>query len=177
MSATSLSVVDAWRMVSARRRLTGSTPLAAFDRLAGLLADSDGACRYDIEFDRDRSGLATVDVVAEAELPLVCQRSLERFLFPVRVSQRLGLLADESEEEALPPDVEAALVGPDGELSPLALVEDELILAIPAFPVKPGSAEVDAVWTDGAAEVEDEAPRPNPFAALAALKGRKTLGD
>ena len=177
MSATSIPVVDAWRMVSARRVLTGRVPLSSFTRLAGLLADTDGECRYEIGFDRDVSGLATVDVVADAELPLVCQRSLERFLLPVSVRQRLGLLADEAEESGLPEDVEAALVGPDGSLQPLALVEDELILAVPAFPVKPGSAEVEAVWTDAEAEAEEEQPRTNPFAALAALKGRKTLGD
>jgi uncharacterized metal-binding protein YceD (DUF177 family) len=36
---------------------------------------------------------------------------------------------------------------------------------------------VEAVWNDATAEVEEEQPRTNPFAALAALKGRKTLGD
>jgi uncharacterized protein len=177
MSATSLSVVDAWRMVSAARIFTGRVPLSSFTRLAGLLADTEGECRYEIEFGRDLSGLATIDIVAEAELPLVCQRSLERFLYPVSSRQQLGLLVDESEEAALPEGVEPALVGPDGTLHPLELVEDELILAVPAFPVKPGSAEVEAVWNDATAEVEDEQPRTNPFAALAALKGRKTLGD
>ena len=164
-------------MVSARRVFTGRVPLSSFTRLAGLLADTEGEGRYEIEFGRDLSGLATVDILAEAQLPLVCQRSLERFLLPVKVRQRLGLVADESEESALPADVEPALVGPDGALHPLELVEDELILAVPAYPVKPGSAEVEAVWTDAEAEAEDEQPRTNPFAALAALKGRKTLGD
>ena len=177
MSATSLSVVDAWRMVSSRRVFTGRVPLSSFTRLAGLLADTEGDCRYEIEFGRDLSGLATIDIVAEAELPMVCQRSLERFLFPVSVRQQLGLVVDESEEAALPEGIEPALVGPDGALHPLELVEDEMILAVPAFPVKPGSAEVEAVWLDADAEVEDEQPRTNPFAALAALKGRKTLGD
>ncbi|MFN3965680.1 YceD family protein [Silanimonas lenta] len=177
MSATSLSVVDAWRMVSSRRVFTGRVPLSAFARLAGLLADAEGECRYEIEFGRDPSGQATVDLVAEAELPLACQRTLERFLLPVSVRQRLGLLADESEEGALPPGMEPALVGPEGALHPLDLVEDELILAVPAFPVKPGSTEVEAVWNDPAAAVEDEHPGTHPFAALAALKGRKTLGD
>ena len=177
MSANSLPAVDVWRMVAARRHVTGTTPLSVFPRLAGLLADTDGECRYRIEFDRDASGLATVDVVAEAGLPLVCQRTLERFLLPVDVRQRLALLVDEAGESALPSDVEPTLVGPDGELRPLELVEDELILAVPAFPVAPGSTEVEAVWKDAEAEDEEEQPRTNPFAALAALKGRKTLGD
>lgn len=166
-------------MVSARRIFTGRVPLSAFARLAGLLADTEGDCRYEIEFDRDRSGLATMQIFVEAELPMQCQRTLERFLFPVAVRQQLGLLADESEESALPEGVEPALVGPDGALHLLELVEDELILAVPAFPVRPGSAEVEAVWTDAEAEIEVEEaePRTNPFAALAALKDRKTLGD
>ncbi len=166
-------------MVSSRRVFTGRVPLSAFDRLAGLLEDTEGECRYVIEFGRDLSGQATVDLVAEAELPLVCQRSLERFLFPVMLRQQLGLLADDAEESALPEGVEPALVGPDGALRPLELVEDELILTVPAFPVNPESAEVEAVWNDpdAEAEVEEEQPRINPFAALAALKGRKTLGD
>jgi len=177
MSATSLSVVDAWRMVSSKRVFTGRVPLSAFNRLAGLLAGTEGDCRYEIEFDRDRYGLATMQIVAEAELPMLCQRSLERFLFPVSVRQQLGLLADESEEPALPEGIEPALVGPDGELHLLELVEDELILAVPAFPVSPGSAEVEAVWSDAEADDEPEEPRINPFAALTALKDRKTLGD
>ena len=177
MSATSLSVVDAWRMVSAGRRFAGTIPLSSLTRLAGLLADSAGDCRYLVEFGRDASGSATVDVVAEAELPLICQRSLERFLLPVRVSQQLGLIADESEESALPPDVEPALVGADGAIRPLELVEDELILAVPTFPVKPGTDEIDAVWSDGVEEIEEEEPRIHPFAALGAMKSRNTLGD
>ncbi len=164
-------------MVAARRVFTGRVPLSTFTRLAGLLADTEGDCRYEIEFGRDLSGLATVDLVAEAQLPLVCQRSLERFLLPVSVRQRLGLVADDAEESALPAEVEPALVGPDGALHPLELVEDELILAVPAFPVMPGSVEVEAVWNDAAAEADEDQPRTNPFAALVALKGRKTLGD
>ncbi len=164
-------------MVSARRVFTGRVPLSSFTRLAGLLADTEGDCRYEIEFGRDRSGLATMDIVVEAELPMVCQRSLVRFLYPVSVRQQIGLLADESEESALPEAVEPALVGPDGALHPLELVEDELILGVPAFPVRPGSAEVEAVWSDADAECEQEQPRINPFAVLSALKDRKTLGD
>lgn len=177
MSATSLSVVDAWRMVSARRVFTGRVPLSALNRLAGLLADTEGDCRYVIEFGRELGGLATVDISAEAELPLVCQRSLERFLLPVVVRQQLGLLADESEERALPEGVEPVLVGADGALHLLGLVEDELILAVPVFPAMPGSAEVETVWSDVETETEEDPPRINPFAALAVLKDRKTLGD
>jgi uncharacterized protein len=48
-------------------------------------------------------------------------------------------------------------------------VEDELILAIPVVPIDPRSTEVTADWP---ADVEVE-EKPNPFAALAALKAHK----
>ena len=43
------------------------------------------------------------------------------------------------------------------------------ILAIPVVPINPASTPVEADWP---ADVEDE-PKPNPFAALAALKAQK----
>ena len=45
--------LDAWRMVAARRQFEGRVPLSAMDRLAGSLADTEGECRYALEFGRD----------------------------------------------------------------------------------------------------------------------------
>lgn len=165
-------------MVSARRRFTGSAPMASFARLAGLLADVEGECRYQIEFDRDRSGFAVVDVEAEAGLPLLCQRTLERFVLRVRVHQKLALLAEGADERGLPAEVEPTLVGADGEIHLLDLVEDELLLAVPDFPVRPDPNEAEVVGVDAKALQEQVAsPRIHPFAALAALKDRNTPGD
>jgi uncharacterized protein len=45
-------------------------------------------------------------------------------------------------------------------------VEDELILALPVVPVKPGTAAVDVHWT-----ADDAAAAPaNPFAVLETMK-------
>ncbi|WP_462116412.1 YceD family protein [Lysobacter xanthus] len=159
--------LDAWRQVTARRGLEGRVRLASLTRLASLLADPEGEATFSLDFDRDSFGVAYVEVKVDAELPLVCQRTLERFLLPVRVDQRMGLIRDEADEAALPPGYEALLVDESGELGTLDLVEDELILAVPVVPVMPGTEAVEQEWeTDEA--VEDD--RPNPFAALAALK-------
>ncbi len=169
MSAPLPPVLDAWRMVAARRQFEGSLPLSGMSRLAGTLADTDGDCRFTLEFGRDALDVPFVEVRAEAELPLVCQRSLERFLLPVSVVQRLGLVTDEAQEAALPEGMEPIQPGPDGALDPAGLIEDELILAVPVVPIDPRSVEVQAEWP---AAVEEEV-RPNPFAALAALKDTK----
>jgi len=95
--------VDAWRMVQARRRFEGKLPLAALKRLAADLAAADGDAAYDLEFDKDEFGVAYLHVRADAVLPLVCQRTLDRFDFPVRVDTRLGLIVNEADEAGLPP--------------------------------------------------------------------------
>ena len=156
-------------MVAAKRLFDGRLPLSGMPRLRPVLADAEGDCRFEVEFGVDALGMRYVEVRAEAELPLLCQRTLERFLHPVRIDQRLGLITDESQEAALPEGVEPLLLDASGELNPAGLVEDELILAVPVVPIDPASAEIEAEWPEDA-EVEE---KPNPFAALAALKEQK----
>ena len=167
MSANVPELLDAWRMVAARRRFDGRVSLSELSRLQGLVADTEGECSYALEFGRDEVlQVAYAELTVEAALPLVCQRSMQRFLLPVSLVQRLGLIRDEDEEQALPPDYEALLVPEDGNLRPLDLVEDELVMAVPVVPVAPGS---EAVERDFSATSE-ELGKANPFAALAALK-------
>ncbi|GIX36058.1 MAG: hypothetical protein KatS3mg126_1837 [Lysobacteraceae bacterium] len=165
MSADLPDSLDAWRAVTARRVFDGTAALSSFSRLRDSLADTEGTCRYRLVFGLDELDHPMVEVEADTELPLVCQRSLERFLLRVSVRQRLGLLRREEDETMLPPGVEPVLVGADGKLAPLDLIEDELILALPVVPLAPDTG---ALTPDTApARTQD---RDNPFAALAALK-------
>ena len=91
---------------------------------------------------------------------------MQRFLLPVHLQQRLGLIRDEADEAALPPEYEALLVPADGMLRPTELVEDELILALPVVPVSP---EAEMVEREFAPTVEEVA-KASPFAALVGLK-------
>lgn len=162
-------VVDAWRMVNSRRIFEGRLPLAAMPRLGDYLLDREGEADFRIEFGRDEFGIAFVEVRAEAALPLTCQRTLERFEYRVDVAQRMGLIRDERDEAGLPPGYEPVLLPDDGRLHPAELIEDELILAVPVVPVKPGTEAIEADWAAVEEEVGEE--RQNPFfAALSALK-------
>ena len=159
-------VLDAWRMVAARRGFEGRLPLSAFERLRDSLCDAEGEVRFALAFDRDALQVPYVELRIEAQLPLECQRSLRRFELPLRLVQRLGLIRDEAEEAGLPEGYEPLLVPDDGLLRPAELVEDELILAMPVVAMAPGT---DAMERDWPAD-EDEQQQANPFAALAALK-------
>jgi uncharacterized protein len=154
-------------MVQARRSFQGSLQLASLSRLRGSLAATDGAVDFDLEFGKDDLGVAHLRVRADASLPLTCQRTLEVFQLPVHVDTRLGLIAQEADEAALPGGYEPLLTT-DGAVHLADVVEDELILALPAVPMKPGS-EYDrpafaGVEQDGAGE------RKSPFAVLQNIK-------
>jgi len=162
-------VLDAWRMVAARRGFEGTLPLASLPRLRDALCDDGsglGEARFALEFDRDGLQVPYVELQVEAALPLECQRSLQRFLHPVRVVQRLGLIRDEADEAGLPEGYEPLLVPEDGMLRPAELVEDELILAVPVVAVMPGTEAMERDWP----AQEEEQRQASPFAALAGLK-------
>ncbi len=153
-------------MVATRCSFEGRLPLSSMTRLLGLLVDTEGDVRYAIEFDSDALRVPFIGLRIEAELPLICQRSLQRFVLPVTLEQRLGLVRSEDEESALPPGYEALLVPEDGMLRPVDMVEDELVLAVPLVPVDPSSEAVEREW----AADEEEVAKTSPFAALASLK-------
>ena len=158
-------------MAAARRSFDGRLPLAVMARLRDLLADTEGEARFALEFGHDALQVPYAELRVDADLPLICQRSLQRFLQPVTVAQRFALVrgidGDEEDVEAsLLPDYEVLQLSDDGMLRPAELVEDELILAVPLVPTMPGSESVERDWP---VPPEEEA-RANPFSALASLK-------
>ncbi len=167
MSVNVPEMLDVWRMVAARRAFEGRAPLSSLARVRGLLLDTEGDVDFALQFDSDPLlKVPYVELRIDTALPLECQRSLKRFLLPVRLVQRLGLIRDEADEAALPPEYEALLVPDDGMLRPLDLVEDELVLAVPAVPMDPASHAVERDWP----VPEEELAKASPFAALGSLK-------
>lgn len=170
MNAALPETVDAWRMVQARRLFQGSLRLATMSRLRGSLAATDGVVTFDLEFGRDDLGVPFLHARADAQLPLTCQRTLETFALPVHIDTRLGLITQEADEAALPTGYEPLLTG-DGALRLADVIEDELILALPVVPVKPGAVPPVHAWTDS--EEPQAAAQPNPFAVLQKIKASR----
>ncbi|HET7267004.1 MAG TPA: YceD family protein [Oleiagrimonas sp.] len=169
MSMTLPETVDAWRMVSARRSFQGTLPVAAFKRLREVLADDVGTVQYTLDFDRGELGTAMLVVHAEASLTLICQRSLEPFALPVTVDSQLGLIRSEREEAGLPPGFEPLMVT-DDQVQPAAVIEDELLLAVPLVPVSPQSEWPEEGLESEAPDAPPETEQDNPFAVLRELK-------
>lgn len=171
MSRDFPAIVDPWAMVRGRRGFTGSWPLARMRRLAELLVRTTGEARFSLAFDTDETGMPYVEVTVAATVWLRCQRTLEPFAYEVDHRSRLGLLASEQDEPALPAGFEP-LVVTDDQVRPADLVEDELILALPLVP-RSGDGPRDYVsgTPDEPAVAEEQ---DGPFAALKALKDAST---
>ena len=169
-------------------------PLQRMRRLASLLApaaeagretaDRDGEeasgvpwkpVRFRVDFAHDGHGYTTVELWVEAELPLVCQRSLQPYLEPVKRHTLLAVIERAEEQDVLPEHYEPVLVE-EGRMALLEVVEDELLLAVPEVPRNPEVEEVD-LSTDKAprkpGKVKAE-PTRRPFEGLAELLKKTT---
>ena len=86
-----------------------------------------------------------------------------------RVSRRseLAVIEEDGEQFELPEDYEPVQTE-NGRLAFVSLVEDELLLALPQIPRKPGLKEVDysTGGQTGKEESLSEGSRKNPFSAL-----------
>ena len=160
-----------------RRTFQGTMPLKRMQRLAPLLAPAEWPdARFSAAFGYDRQGMLTVDLHVEAELPLVCQRSLEIYREPVVRHSMLAVTQGVAEQDLVPEHYEPVLAE-QGRLALLDLVEDELLLALPQVPRKPEAEPGAAQRSDyqevagGGSDGEERTHRP--FEGLADLLGKR----
>ncbi len=158
-------------MVTGRRSFEGILPVAELSRLVAALAKDSGEVAYNLDFEQGQLGDPELHVRLAARLTLECQRTLQPFEWPVEVDTRLGLLASEEDAAGLPERCEPLLLE-HGMLQPRKVIEDELLLALPLVPVKPGSEILQGQWNaPGQASQDagqDEAVT-HPFADLRRL--------
>ena len=157
--------------------LNGEGPVRDWSRLADeQLAGADdatGRVRWQVQgrMVPVTGGAAQVGLhlQAEAELTMQCQRCLTPVVTPLLAERDFLFVADEATAEAMDEESDADVLVISRDFDVLSLVEDELILALPLVPrheVCPQHLPAGAA--DEAFEAASE--RPNPFAALAALK-------
>jgi uncharacterized metal-binding protein YceD (DUF177 family) len=140
-------------------------PVAALDRLLPLLASHDGMVKGDIAFSRERNWVLA-DIVFSVRLDVQCQRCLERFSLPLSGESRVAVVSAPGEVDAVPPEWETTLA-PDGSLKLRELLEEEVLLAMPAAPRHEDGQCRDARAQPQAAP--HKAPVQRPFAGLDGL--------
>lgn len=111
-----------------------------------------------------------VHLTASAVVPLTCQRCLEPVDEELAVDRWFRFVADEAQAAREDEESEEDVLVLDPAFDLQALVEDELLMALPLVPrhaVCPTAVPMEAV--DPGFE-QAESDKPNPFGALAGLK-------
>jgi uncharacterized protein len=167
------AVIDSLKFAGEGDCIAGKVALSRLPRLADQLLESSGWLDCEVQgiaFDGVHAGQPGLRLSVRGVLKMRCQRCLAEVDVACDVDRRLLLIAAGAATEAWPEDElesdDFDAIPASRELSLLALVEEEVLLALPLVPrhadcVLPGAA--------GAAGKEQES-KPSPFAALAGLK-------
>lgn len=118
--------VNVARLAARGVRIDSSTPVSAMKRFRAMLADDSGMVESALTFSVDERSRLKVAGNAGVEVQAVCQRCLEPMALAMQAAFELLLI-----DGVVSEDGNDALVVERGEVSPLELVEDELILAMP----------------------------------------------
>lgn len=158
--------------------LEGEWPVASLERLAESASPEAPAAAWPAltwslqgELRKPKAAAEQVwlHLAASAKVALTCQRCLRPVEEQIEIDRWIRFVGSEEEAAALDVDSDDDVLALPRHLDARELIEDELLLALPLVPRHEVCPEPLAA-ADTADEVEPEPERPNPFAALAALK-------
>ncbi|MCK5876470.1 MAG: DUF177 domain-containing protein [Candidatus Marithrix sp.] len=150
-----------------RRNLIGQVAISELsERLCDNIYATDGYVQIDWQFLPDNKKRPTISGLVQTQLQMLCQRCLNPVMITVETKVALVIFVDEpSQYEELSPDYEAIIL-PDEPVSLLALIENELILAMPLVARHEKCPENQFQLQNKIVDEQDE----NPFDILATLK-------
>lgn len=125
---------DAMRLARERGAVEGSVDAHELPRVADLLSEGPASIEWRIEGTADPSGRPALRITLKGAVTVVCQRCLAGFAWPVDQATEVLIARDEGELAALDADSSLEVVLAQGPMDPRALVEDELVLALPFAP-------------------------------------------
>lgn len=132
MSSTPLPrTLDLRKPAMHKAHFEGSLSPADLHRLRGLLAADEGCIRAVISCDLDEEGRTVLSVAVDAEVSVRCQRCLEVFERPLAANSQLAVVRTDEQAAGLPEGLEPVLAV--SEIDLWAVVEDELVLAMPVY--------------------------------------------
>lgn len=140
-------------------------------RLRSMLADDDGSIGVEMAFGKDDQERVVIALDVEADLVVTCQRCLEAMPHHLSASNRLALVWSDAQAAALPKDLDP-LIGGGAQCDLWAVVEEELMLALPAFSYHETEEcrQSLTAYSDPPPVEEAGTDAPNPFDVLAQLK-------
>ena len=155
-------VIDSLSFAREGKALQGELPLSGLERLHDVMAEIAGNVVFRLVGRMSRQNKPQLVLEVSGHVPVICQRCLGRLDYPLSIDSVLELIADEADlsQDELEDDTRDFLVA-QKELDVVALVEDEIILALPSAPRHDDCALPDS---------NSRGTKVSPFAALEALK-------
>ena len=164
-------VVDSLKLTRDRQRVSGAILVAGLPRLTESLLGNSGTFDYTVAGDVDQLERPVLRLQVSGVVQLQCQRCLESLAQAVAIDTTLRLVAAEAldaEYEAVGDDPdEPDCIAASSELDVAALIEDEVLLALPSHP---RHAEGVCVAKVAGANGGGSNENVTPFSVLAALK-------
>ena len=154
--------------------IEGGLTEARMPRLAAAIASADAPAQVRVDCSRDEEGryIAALDV--SMQVAVTCQRCLTCLTIDLQANSLLAAVWTDEQAQALPTRYEPLIT--EGESDLWQMVEDELLLALPAFSyhddsqcaVKAGMTASDKGVTNVNESLGQR--KENPFGVLATLK-------
>lgn len=170
---------DSGKLFARNGVIDAALPLSRLPRFLRCLQDDKGDVAVHLGFGHDSEGCRRVQGSLDVPVQVLCQRCLQPMDLLLNAALDVLVVDDEDSRErleALRPEAEV-LVDAEDALDVLALIEDELLLSLPAVPVHEDedcSTELTRLRQEAATGNEETA---HPFAALAAWKKNRGPDD
>lgn len=156
--------INSFAFAKENRVLEGTLPVSDLARLHDLLTEVSGNVSFRLEGGQNKQNQPQLWLRVSGSLPLACQRCLKAVVFDLEVDAVLILVPEGTEltQDELEDD-DRDFLPVAGTVDVAALVEDEILLALPVAP------RHEKCGLPSLAEAGD---RINPFASLSKLKGK-----
>ncbi|AXA24110.1 MULTISPECIES: YceD family protein [Pseudomonas] len=161
--------VDPRKLADRGVTLQGSLQLADLERLCDPLSDNVGTVQAKFDFERDEQHVVVIHSDLNVEVKMVCQRCLELVTLPIHSECTYAVVKEGANTQSLPKGYDVLELGEDP-LDLQALIEEELLLALPIVPAHHPEECQQPAGADEPESSKDEVSRSNPFSVLAQLK-------
>ena len=173
-SSNSPQHLDVKAFATSQSALSGEVDLHGMPRLrADCAEDVAGKAEWSVQGElrqaSDGQTAPWIHLQAKTKVPLTCQRCLKTVEQALDVDRSFRFVKDEATADAQDDESEEDLLVLSKDFDLLALVEDELLMALPLVPMHT-SCQSEHAPTSKDDSGADAHAKPNPFAVLATMR-------
>ena len=161
--------VDSIKLVDNNQSLSAEIDGGSLMRLNDAVVRHTDPVKVSLSFYRDQERLPVIDGHCETQVVMQCQRCLNDVTIDISSEFYLGLVHDDEQAKNLPRRLEPVEIDEYGRLDLWEIVEDEVLLNLPDFPMHP-PGECQLMQRKTEEEADENIEKPNPFDVLKQLK-------